>query len=127
MKKIKFNPIDKVVDFAFEITHTSIHAKQPQKYVEIARRKNEEDYEVVVMAALVVVKNDFKSVKRCKKVDMHDSFEVQPKLLFYDRKGNVYYKTKKGRVLLTMKSMQLFEKRKNKFKKKVQHAFLSNE
>jgi len=50
---------------------------------------------------------------------MHDSFEIQPKLLFYDRRGNVYYKTKKGRVLLTKKSMKLFEKRMNAFKKKV--------
>lgn len=118
MKKIKYNPVDKVVDFAFETTHTSVHAKQPQKYVEIARRKNEEAHEVVVMAALVVVRNDF-DMKRCTEVDMHDSFEIQPKLLFYDRRGNVYYKTKKGRVLLTKKSMKLFEKRMNAFKKKV--------
>lgn len=120
MKKIKYNEVDGVVGFSQTVT--TAHIKTRKRYLELGTgfRNSDGVSAFHVLVALIVVTNDFDNVKLNNESTPNSSFQIRPKIIMVDRKGNPYYKRHRNKVYLTFDSQKKMSKAKVKLKKHVQ-------
>ncbi len=119
--KLKWNDADGIIGFSRTNVEVSKSAKQ-KNYVELQERRdadNEGKEMVTVLTAIAVTQNTFdnKNLKKVPYTVQYDALQIRPKVLFYDKHGQPYYRTREEKVYVAEGNLKEFEKRLRKLSK----------